>query len=184
MIRAACALALLAASCGGGRTPPARPAAPVAPNPRPDGTLVAELARGARPLAPWLDGERGVLVLSYVEPSPSGDGDVAPGAIEHSILCGEIQPATVLARLAELTYVEEVEYIVCEPEQDDAIVCGYRGLGEYATSIDVTFQKDDARAWRLAGIEQFSENALGEEWLEAMSDYRDLAWAEAAKGCP
>jgi hypothetical protein len=162
--------------------PPAAPDAPVPVAPEPDGSdaaLLRGLADGTVALAAHVDPSHGVVFVTYLEASPSGQ---APMRRSSRRLCGATaaRDAALRARLrAAVAQAAEGDGISCGDDE-----CAVPGM-EYQPAYRLRLGRAPDGTRVLLGAMQMSEAALGEEWLERVRVYVDQAMAAArTRRCP
>jgi hypothetical protein len=162
--------------------PLAAPDAPVPDAPSPDGSdaaLLRGLADGSVGLAAHVDPAHGVVFVTYLEASPSGQ---APARRSSRRVCGAAaaRDAALRARLrAAVAQAAEGDGISCSG--DECVVPGM----EYQPAYRLRLGRAPDGTRVLLGAMQLSEAALGEEWLERVRVYVDQAMAAArARPCP
>lgn len=156
------------------------PAAPDAPEPgASDAALLRGLADGSVGLAAHVDPAHGVVLVTYLEASPSGQ---APMRRSSRRLCGAAaaRDAALRARLrAAVAQAAEGGGMSCSGDE-----CAVPGM-EYQPAYRLRLGRAPDGARVLLGAMQLSEAALGEEWLERARAYVDQAMAAArARPCP
>jgi len=157
--------------------PPAAVDVPAPPSP--DAALVRGLASGSVELSAHIDPAHGVVLVTYLEASPSGRSGVRRSTRR---LCGAAaaRDAALRARLREaVQQASDNETLECSG--DECVVPGM----EYQPAYRLRLGRAPDGTRVLLGAMQLSEAALSEEWMERVRAYVDQGLAAArARPCP
>lgn len=147
--------------------------------PSPDAELVRGLASGAVELSAHIDPAHGVVLVTYLEPSPSGRSGERRSTRR---LCGAAaaRDAALRARLRDaVRQASDIGGLECRG--DECVVPGM----EYQPAYRLRLGRAPDGTRVLLGAMQLSEAALSEEWMERVRAYVDQGLAAArSRPCP
>jgi len=147
--------------------------------PSPDAELVRGLASGGVELSAHIDPAHGVVLVTYLEPSPSGRSGERRSTRR---LCGAAaaRDAALRARLRDAVR-QASDNGSMECRGDECVVPGM----EYQPAYRLRLGRAPDGTRVLLGAMQLSEATLSEEWMERVRAYVDQSLASArSRPCP